>query len=106
MYFRFTLFNSLTLLVMAASAAMIWIRLRFSIEKTWPLAYYLIVIAYSEAFPGSLSPYAVFTGVVCGLLLRFEFMGGPVLKAVRVIEFGVFGYVLVRGTQLLLMLPW
>ncbi len=106
MYFRFTLFNSLTLLVMAASAAMVWIRLRTSIEKTWPLAYYLILIAYSEAFPGSLSRYAVFLGVVCGLLLRFEFMGGLVLKAVRVAEFGVFAYVLVRGTQLLLMLPW
>ncbi|MCS7314893.1 MAG: hypothetical protein RMI94_05685 [Bryobacterales bacterium] len=106
MYFRFTLFNSLTLLVMAASAAMIWIRLRFSVEKTWPLGYYAILIAYSEAFPGSLSPYAVFGGVVCGLLLRFEFMGGAVLQSVRVIEMGIFGYVLVRGTQLLLMLPW
>ncbi|MGB9605301.1 MAG: hypothetical protein ACPL88_05400 [Bryobacteraceae bacterium] len=106
MYFRFTLFNTLTLILLAATVAMIWIRLRVSIEKTWPLAYYALVIAYSEAFPGSLSPYGVFTGVVSGLLLRFEFMGGPVLKAIRLLEFGVFGYVLARGVQLLLMLPW
>jgi len=106
MYFRFTLFNTLTLLVMAATAAMTWIRLRVSIEKTWPLVYYLILVGYSEAFPGSLSPYAVFAGVVSGLLLRFEFMGGAVLKGVRVVEFIVFAYVFVRTVQLLLMLPW
>jgi hypothetical protein len=44
--------------------------------------------------------------VVSGLLLRFEFMGGVVLKGVRLVEFAVFGYVLFRGVQLLLMLPW
>jgi hypothetical protein len=106
MYFRFTLFNTLTLVLMAATAAMIWIRLRVSVEKTWPLVYYVILVAYSEGFPGSLSPYAVFAGVVSGLLLRFEFMGGVVLKGVRLVEFAVFGYVLFRAVQLLLMLPW
>lgn len=106
MYFRFTLFNTLTLLVMAATLVMVWVRFRFSTEKTWPLSYYLVVIAYSEAFTGSLSPYWVFAGVVLGLLLRFEFMGGLVFKAVRMAEFAVFGYVLVRGLQLLLLWPW
>jgi len=106
MYFRFTLFNTLTLLVMTATVLMLWVRYRFSIEKTWPLIYYLIIIAYSEAFPGSLSPYWVFAGVVSGLLLRFEFMGGLVLKAVRVAEYAVFAYVLLRGLQLLLLWPW
>lgn len=106
MYFRFTLFNTLTLVVMGATAAMVWVRFRFSLEKTWPLVYYLMVIAYSEAFPGSLSPYWVFAGVVIGLLLRFEFMGGPVLKGVRLAELAVFGYVLVRSLQLLLLWPW
>lgn len=106
MYFRFTLFNTATLAVMAATLAMVWIRFNFSLEKTWPLAYYAIVIAYSEVFPGSLSPYWVFAGVVIGLLLRFEFMGGVVLKAVRAAEFAVFAYVLVRGLQLLLLWPW
>lgn len=106
MYFRFTLFNTLTLLVMAATVAMGWVRYRFSIEKTWPLVYYLIIVGYAEAFPGSLSPYWVFTGVVSGLLLRFEFMGGILLKAVRAIEYAVLVYVLVRGLQLLLLWPW
>jgi len=106
MYFRFTLFNTVTLLVMAATLVMVWVRFHFSLEKTWPLAYYAIVIAYSEAFPGSLSPYWVFAGVVIGLLLRFEFMGGLVLKAARTAEFVVFGYVLLRGLQLLLLWPW
>jgi hypothetical protein len=106
MYFRFTLFNTLTLLVMAATLVMVWVRLRFSLEKTWPLGYYLIVIAYAEAFAGSLSPYWVFAGVVIGLFLRFEFMGGAVLKGMRLAELIFFGYVLLRGLQLLLLWPW
>ncbi len=106
MYFRFTLFNTLTLVLMFATMAMAWVRLRFSVEKTWPLIYYLMLIAYSEGFPGSLSSSWVFAGVVLGLLLRFEFMGGAVLKGARVAEFVVFGYVLLRGLQLLLLWPW
>ncbi len=105
MYFRFTLFNTLTLALMALTMVMVWVRLRFSLEKTWPLTYYVLVVAYAEGFPGSLSPYWVFAGVVVGLLLRFEFMGGVVLKGVRAAEFAVFGYVLVRSVQLLLMWP-
>ncbi len=106
MYFRWTLFNSLTLGIMGLTLLMVWIRFRFALEATWPLIYYGFLIAYSETFVGALSPYWIFAGVVAGLLLRFEFMGGFVLKGIRLAELAVFGYVIVRGLQLLLLWPW
>lgn len=106
MYFRWTLFNGITLFVMALTAAMIYIRFRFPPEKTWPLFYYLAPIGYARAFGGSLNKYWVFAGLVFGLILRFEFLGGPVPKVVRAAEIAVLAYVIVRGFQLLLLWPW
>jgi len=106
MYFRFTLFNSLTLAVIALTIGMIYVRFRYALDATWPLLYYVLLIAYSESFRGSLSPHWLFAGVVGGLLLRFEFMGGIVAKGVRGVELAVFGYVIWRCLQLLLLWPW
>jgi hypothetical protein len=39
--------------------------------------------------------------VVCGLFLRFEFMGGPVLKTFRVIELGTLAYIAWRSFDLI-----
>lgn len=106
MYFRFTLFNSLTLAVIALTIGMIYVRFRYALDATWPLLYYVLLIAYSEAFYASLNSHWLFGGIVCGLLLRFEFMGGIVVKGVRVAELAVFGYVIWRCLQLLLLWPW
>ena len=106
MYFRFTLFNSLTLLVMALTIGMIYARFRYRLENTWLLAYYVIVAGFWLAFEGSLAAPWVVGGIACGVLLRFEFMGGFVLNSVRVLEMVFFGYVLWRCLALLLLWPW
>ncbi len=100
MFFRFTLFNDLTLVLMALT---IWVgvaRFAARLESNWFLIYYALLVAYWKVFEGSLNTYWVLAGVACGLLLRFEFLGGPVLKAVRAVELVVFGvhFVALRGT--------
>jgi hypothetical protein len=48
----------------------------------------------------------VLGGIVCGVLLRFEFLGGFILKGVRVLEMIFFAYMLWRCWVLLLLWPW
>lgn len=102
MYFRFTLFNNLTLALMALTIWMAVARFTMRQESNWPLVYYFLLAVYWKAFEGGLNGYWVLAGVACGLLLRFEFLGGPVLKMVRGAELAVFAYVLWRSTGLLL----
>lgn len=106
MYFRFTLFNSITLLIMALTVFMIYARFRFRLENTWLLLFYAAIIGYWKGFAGSLNTYWVLAGLGSGLLLRFEFLGGSPLMAVRVVELGFLGYVLWRCAGLLLLWPW
>ena len=71
------------------------------IESSWPLIYYAALILYWKSFEGMLNGYLVLAGVICGLLMRFEFLGKPVYKAVRVSEAIVLAYVLVRCVQMM-----
>jgi hypothetical protein len=41
-------------------------------------------------------------GVLCGLILRFEFLGGAVERLIRAFEFLVFGYVILCCVKLIL----
>jgi hypothetical protein len=102
MYFRFTLFNSLTLTLMGLTVWMAVARVLTRLDSNWPLVYYLLVLAYWKTFEGALNNNWVLIGIVCGMLLRFEFMGGIVLKLVRVVEFAFFAYVLWRSVGLIL----
>jgi hypothetical protein len=61
-------------------------------DWTWPLFYYLFLFVYFQAFPGSLNPLAVYAGVVCALLIRFEFLSKKVTTSLRVVEMGVLCY--------------
>ena len=106
MYFRFTLFNSITLFLMVLTGFMAWARFRFRLESTWLLLYYVVVLAYWKGFPYSLNTGWVLTGLAAAALLRFEFLGGKPLLLVRAVELVFFGYVLWRCLGLLLLLPW
>jgi hypothetical protein len=106
MYFRFTLFNSATLGVMLLTGGMIWARFRFGLETTSLLLCYVPIALYGLTFRDSLSGPWVIGGTVCGALLRFEFMGGFVLKGVRALEMLFFAYLLRRCTVVLLLWPW
>jgi hypothetical protein len=41
-------------------------------------------------------------GLLCGLILRFEFLGGAVEKLIRALEALVFGYVIYCCVKLIL----
>ena len=77
-------------------------RYRGLIESNWPLFYYFGVVSHSCYYPGVLDPAWVYSGVVCTLLLRFEFMGGFFLKAIRFIDFVVLLYLLFASTASLI----
>jgi hypothetical protein len=85
----------------------IWLmRARFTqpTEISWPLFYYLFLVIFARANEGELNNYWIFAGVLCALFLRYEFMGGFILKLFRAGEFAVHLYVII-GCFLLLTRP-
>lgn len=105
MYFRLTAFNAMVLLISAVTLAAAAARMRARPDRLWFLAYYSAVLGVWRAFPGSYDPAWVGAGAACGLALRFEFLGGLPLAAVRTVEYFFFGYVLWRSAALLLLWP-
>ncbi len=97
--FRFTLFNGLTLLVMALTIATALARTGARRESNWPLAYYALALVFALGFPYSLNSYVIAAGVVLALLIRF----GRPIRAVRLAEYGVLAYVVVRSVALLML---
>jgi hypothetical protein len=101
---RITPFNVITFIMMVATAGVIWMRYRKTVENNWPLFYYLGIVVYLKAFDGSLEPLAVYVGMVAALFLRFEFLGGFILKSVKVVDLLILGYFLWRGGSMILMM--
>jgi hypothetical protein len=104
MYFQITLFNVVTLFLMAVTVLIGAKRLSAAVDTNWPLAYYGLLLAYWRSYSYTMDNYWVLGGVLCGLLLRFEFLGGAVEKMIRAIELLVFAYVALRCVQLVLQL--
>src|SRR5215470_1446965 len=102
MYFQITLFNIVTLLLMAATLLVGAMRFSTGAERNWPLAYYGVLLAYWRGYAYTLDTYWVMGGVICGLLLRFEFLGGAEEKLIRAFEILVFLYVTWRCVKLIL----
>lgn len=98
--FRFTLFNSLTLFIMALTLAMALVRARAPATANWPLAYYPVILGFAIGFRYSLSLWWVAAGIACAVLVRAAPRTRP---AARVAEFGVLAYVFARSVALLLM---
>jgi hypothetical protein len=102
MYFQITLFNVVTLSLMAATLLIVLKRFSGPVDSNWPLAYYGLLLAYSRSHSYSLDDYWVFGGLLCGFLLRFEFLGGAVEKLIRSCELLVFLYIAIRCVKLIL----
>lgn len=102
MYFQITLFNVVTLLLMAATLLVAAKRLSCAVDSNWPMAYYGVLLAYWRGYAYTLDNYWVMGGLLCGLLLRFEFLGGAAEKLIRALELFVFVYVTWRCVQLIL----
>jgi hypothetical protein len=88
-----TSFSLLTFILLVLTAWVVVGRFTLSLESNWPLVYYLMVVAHLKAFDGGLNPYCVYVAVVCGLFLRFEFMGGVILNLFRVMEMVTLAYI-------------
>ena len=102
MSFQPTTFNLTTLLLGALTVWIIVTRYRSPAESNnWPLFYFVALVAYSEKFEGVLRSEAVFAVIVVGLLLRFEFLSGWVLKVIMWAETALMGYILIRCAQVI-----
>ena len=83
-------------LLMGAS----WIafmRFRTKPDTSWPLIFYLVLVVYSNQYGQAIPPIVLYVSVVCGLLLRFEFLNERLIFFVKIIEVAcliVIGYVL------------
>lgn len=84
---------------MVALMLTVWLafmRPRLSPENSWPLFYYLGLVVYQKMYPDILNANVVYGGVVCAMLIRFEFMADKVMKFVRGLETIVLAYVIWR----------
>jgi hypothetical protein len=103
MPFRFTLFNSITLLVMAATLWTGFARWRFRVDSNWFALYYFLILGFWFGFDGSLNTAWTMAGVAAAIVLRANPKRATVLNGARVLEAVFFGYVLWRGLGLLLL---
>ncbi len=97
--FRFTIFNSATLTVMALTVGMALARSRTGPEARWPILYYVPVAAFALAFPYSLNLYWVSGGILAALLVRYL----PWQRPARIAELAVLAYIFIRSLGLLLL---
>ena len=82
----------------------LWImRVRFTsrIDTPWPMLYYIALVLFVRTNEGEFNNYIIFAGVIAALFMRYEFMGGFILKLFRVTEFLVHVYVIVMCFLLL-----
>jgi len=94
----FTVFNTVTLFILALAIVLVVQRLRLRLRGNWPLAYYAVALAYAFAFPYSLKPLVLLAGMACAILLRFKkFHWG-----IRTAEIAVLLYVIWRSVALLM----
>jgi hypothetical protein len=100
---RYEAFNITTVVALACSSALVYARLRGLSDSSWPLFYYIGIVAYSMLFPGHLEQRYIYLGSVAALFLRFEFMGGAFLKFVKLVDFLTLLYFLyIFATALIL----
>lgn len=97
-----TTFNLTTLVLLSLTVWIMVIRARTKLESNWPLFYYVALGAYAARFEETIHPIPVIIAVAMALLLRFEFLGGWVLKVIRTVEMLALIYVLWTCIQLVL----
>jgi hypothetical protein len=82
-------FNDLDLLALVACALTCWLfamRGRMQLESNWPLVYYLGMVVYQKTGGRFLEANFLYAGVVCAMMIRFEFMSPGIVKVFRFIE--------------------
>ncbi|HLY20198.1 MAG TPA: hypothetical protein VKR61_23385 [Bryobacteraceae bacterium] len=98
-HYPFTLFNGISLLMLALTIAVVWQRFRGRPGSNWPLLYYAAIGGYTLGFSGGLHPWWVMAGAACAAAIRF----GLYAATVRLVELVPLGYVAWRLAGLVLM---
>ena len=76
----------------------LWLmRARFTspIDTPWPMVYYFLLVLFIRSFEGEFNNYVIFAGIVCALFMRYEFMGGFILRLFRTGELLSHLYVII-----------
>ena len=97
--FRFTLFNSITLFLLALTTVTAIRRFRPDSGGNWPLVYWAIALAYTFGFSYGLHPAWVGPGTLCAILIRF----GVWPSLLRWVELAALAYVAWRSVGLILL---
>ena len=97
-------FNVTTAMLVAGALFVVYMRLRNWFDTNVPLFYYGLMIVYTNALDGLLSPWVVYIGIVLALLLRFEFMNLRCTRAVKSIELVVLTVIVWDCTAMIFQL--
>jgi hypothetical protein len=97
-------FNVTTALLVVGALFVVYMRLRNWFDSNIPLLYYGLMVIYTNALDGLLSPWVVYLGIVLALLLRFEFMNLHCTRAVKSIELLVLTVIVWDCTAMALQL--
>ena len=97
-------FNVTTALLVVGALFVVYMRLRNWFDSNIPLLYYGLMIIYTNALDGLLSPWVVYFGITLALLLRFEFMNLQCTRAVKSVELVVLTVIVWDCTAMALQL--
>jgi hypothetical protein len=96
MSFRFTDLELLALAVCGITGWLFSVRGKLAAEDNWPLIYYLGMVFYQKTVGSFLEANFIYGGVVCAMMIRFEFMSQTFFKIFRFIEGVCLIYVIWR----------
>lgn len=83
---RYTATNVTTFVMLLFTLWVIYARFRSKPDVSWPLFYYLAVVAYHQYLPSRLNEYLIYVGTIAALMMRFEFLGGAFGMLIRIAE--------------------
>ena len=93
---RLTDLGVLTMFVLAGTAALAFIRGRFTNESNWPLVYWICILVFHRIVPEVVGPYSLYLGLVCSMMIRFEFMSDKVTNFFKNVEWVIFLFIILR----------
>src|SRR5258708_3788564 len=83
MSFNATPTNMTAILVVCLALVAIVFLLKKRYDSNLPLLFYFVAIMFTRLFDRPVNPLILYGGLAFALLLRFEFMGGTVMKIVN-----------------------
>jgi hypothetical protein len=82
MAFNATSLNVTELLVVVLAVVSTWMVVRKRYSSNLPLLFYFVLIMFGNMSDREVNPYLLFAGLLLAMFLRFEFMGGGIVKLV------------------------